>query len=82
MQKSSHITKKILKVILFICKFFFSKIRKFMSKYPRFSTGVIGLVIFMFCLKYVIGFGEVVAQIVALIIILGAFGILKWKKRS
>ncbi len=68
--------KGLIKVIEII----FSGIISIMSEYPKFSAGVIGCAVFMYCLRYVPGFGDMAAQVIALILVLAAFGVFKKKK--
>lgn len=55
---------------------------KLASKYPKTTAVIICMSVFMCCLKYIPGFGDMAAQVIALVLVLAAFGIFKSKKKK
>lgn len=48
----------------------FSGIVSIIREYPRFFALLLGVIVFMYCLQNVQGFGEAVASIIALLVII------------
>lgn len=77
-----NITGQIFRGIFRIIEPIFSGIVSIISEYPKFSAGLVAVAGFMYCLKYMPGFGDAAAQIIALLLILAAFGLFKKKKKK
>ena len=66
-----NITGQIFRGIFRIIEAIFSGIVSIISEYPKFSALVVAVAGFMYCLRYVPGFGKASAELIGTVLVFG-----------